>query len=163
MTTVSDAPETAPTAEAPATERAPKRSRIVSTAALYFALVFLVGLVLGPLRVLWLEPVLGPTFAVLCETPFLLGAIWLAARWAPRWTKLDGGWISYLAAGLLALAFQQVADLAVGFGLRGMTLKDQMSFFGTPPGYIYAFDLIVFALAPVLARTSGSRAAGQAS
>jgi hypothetical protein len=33
-----------------------------------------------------------------------------------------------------------------------MTLNQQLSFFGTPPGYIYAFDLLVFALAPLLAR-----------
>jgi hypothetical protein len=135
---------------------APVRSRIVSTAAIYFAIVFVVGLVLGPIRVLWLEPVLGRTIAVLCETPFLLAAIWFAARSTPRWTKLQGGWVSLLAVGLLALAFQQIADLAVGFGLRGMTLNEQLGFFATPAGYIYAFNLLVFAFAPVFAR----RAAG---
>lgn len=148
MTSMADASETA--AQAP--DARPARSRIISTGALYFALVFLVGLVLGPVRVLWLEPLLGATIAVLCETPFLLAAIWLAARWTPRWTKLVGGWISYLAVGVLALLFQQVADLAVAFGLRGMTLQDQISFFATRAGYIYAFNLIVFAVAPVLAR-----------
>ncbi|MGE0741009.1 MAG: hypothetical protein AB7O98_06670 [Hyphomonadaceae bacterium] len=137
--------ETATSAERP-------RSRVVAAASVYFALVFLVGLALGPIRVLWLEPILGRTIAVLCETPFLLAAIWFAARAAPRWTKLRGGWPSLLAVGLLALAFQQLADLAVGFGLRGMTLNDQLAFFATPPGYIYAFNLIVFACAPLLAR-----------
>jgi hypothetical protein len=132
--------------------RSAPRPRIISTAALYFALVFMVGLALGPLRVLWIEPVLGPTIAVLCETPFLLAAIWFAARWTPRWSKLEGGSFSYLCVGLLALLFQQTADLAVGFGLRGMTLDEQLSFFRTPPGYIYAFNLLVFAFAPLLAR-----------
>lgn len=130
----------------------PRRSRIVTTAALYFLLVFAVGLVLGPIRVLWLEPVFGQTIAVLCETPFLIGAMWFAARWTPRWTKLDGGWLSFAAVGLLALIFQQLADLTVGFGLRGMTLSDQLAFFATPPGYIYAADLILFAVAPIFAR-----------
>lgn len=137
------------------------KSRIVATAALYFLLVFAVGLLLGPIRVLWLEPVLGQTFAVLCETPFLIGAMILAARWAPRWTKLDGGWPSYAAVGLLALVLQQLADLAVGFGLRGMTLSDQLAFFSTPPGFIYAADLIFFAVAPIFVRQRRRVAADQ--
>jgi hypothetical protein len=145
-----DAPMQGTQAESEAAPR--RRARIVSTAALYFALVFLVGLVLGPIRVLWLEPVLGRTIAVLCETPFLLAAIWFAARYAPRWTHMQGGWPGYVGVGLLALVFQQIADLAVGFGLRGMTLNDQLSFFATPAGYVYAFNLVVFTLAPALAR-----------
>jgi hypothetical protein len=137
------------TSQPVSTDRA--QSRIVATAAAYFAIVFLVGLVLGPVRVLWLEPVLGRTIAVLCETPFLLGAIWFAARLTPRWTKLRGGRWALLAVGVLALAFQQIADLAVGFGLRGMTLNEQIAFFATPPGYVYAFNLLVFTIAPLLA------------
>lgn len=135
------------------------RTRVGSTAALYFVLVFAVGLVLGPIRVLWLEPVLGQTIAVLCETPFLIAAMFLAARWASRWTKMEGGWLSYLAVGLLALLLQQIADLAVGFGLRGMTLSDQMALFSTPPGWIYLANLALFAAAPLLVRQRDAAAA----
>jgi hypothetical protein len=131
----------------------------VAAAALYFLMVFVVGLALGPIRVLWLEPVLGQTLAVLCETPFLLAAIWFAARRAPDWMKVRGGWISYLSVGLLALTFQQLADLAVGFGLRAMTLNEQLNFFMTPPGYIYAFNLLAFAFAPLMARARPRRPA----
>jgi hypothetical protein len=138
------------------------RSRIIAAAALYFVLVFVVGLILGPMRVLWLEPMLGQTIAVLCEMPFLIAAMFLAARWAPRWTKLNGSWLSALAVGLIALAFQQLADLAVGFGLRGMTLNDQLSFFTTPPGFIYAASLMLFALAPMLTRLNRKQPADQA-
>lgn len=134
------------------TTRAP--SRILPTAAFYFLLVFAVGLLLGPIRVLWLEPILGRTVAVLCETPFLIAAMIFAARWVPRWTKLTGGWWPYAAVGLIALALQQLADLAVGFGLRGMTLNDQLRLFSTPAGYVYAADLIIFAIAPLLMRRS---------
>lgn len=143
------------------------RSRILATSAIYFLLVFAVGLVLGPIRVLWLEPVLGRTIAVLCETPFLIAAMVFAARWTPRWTKLTGGWPSYAAVGFIALVLQQLADLAVGFGLRGMTLNDQLAFFATPPGYIYAADLVLFAVAPILMRrrpgADGSRSKPSAS
>src|SRR5574338_1423904 len=128
------------------------KARILAAAALYFVLVFAVGLLLGPIRVLWLEPVLGPTIAVLCETPLLIAAMAFGARAAPRWTQMRGGWMAYLAMGLIALALQQVADLSIGFGLRGITLSEQLAFFATPPGYIYAFNLIVFALAPLVMR-----------
>lgn len=123
--------------------------RVVRAAAIYFALVFIVGFMLGPIRVLWLEPWLGKTIAVLIEAPFLIAAMALASVWAPRWAGVDGGWVSYLTIGVAALAFQQMADVAVGFGLRGMTLNDQVAYFGSPPGYIYAATLIVFALMPL--------------
>ena len=37
--------------------------RVGAAAVLYFLLVFGAGLVLGPVRVLWLEPWLGPLLA----------------------------------------------------------------------------------------------------
>ncbi len=129
----------------------PKAQPLLTAAALYFCMVFLVGALLGPLRVSWLEPIAGPTLAVLCEAPLLIVAMSLAANWAPAWSRFDGGWLAFLAMGVLALILQQVADLAVGFGLRGMTFDAQLQYFQTPPGWIYAFCLIVFALMPVIA------------
>ena len=124
---------------------------LLTAAALYFCMVFLVGALLGPLRVLWLEPWAGPTIAVLIEAPLLILAMNFSAKWAPAWARFDGGWLSFLVMGILALVLQQVADLAVGFGLRGMTFDSQLRYFATPPGWIYAFCLIVFALMPVIA------------
>jgi hypothetical protein len=131
----------------------PRQSvRVLRAAPIYFALVFAAGLALGPVRVLWLEPVLGQTLAVLCETPFLLVAMGIGAHLAPRWARMESGWPSYLALGLVALVLQIVADLAVGFGLRGMTLADQLGYFTTPAGWLYAFALGAFALAPLIVR-----------
>lgn len=135
-----------------------RANRFVRAAIYYFALVLAVGLILGPARVLWLEPWLGATFAVLLETPFLIAAMWFGARLAPRWAGMTGGWAAHLGVGALALALQQVADLAVGFGLRGMTLADQLAYFSTPPGLIYAASLVMFAAMPLvrfLARRPG--------
>lgn len=125
---------------------------MLRAAAFYFIVVFGVGLILGPARVLWLEPWMGPTLAVLCEAPLLIAAMWFAAGAAPRWAGLDGGWSAHLGVGLIALLLQQIADLAVGFGLRGMTLAEQQAYFTTPPGYIYIFTLVVFALLPMVRR-----------
>jgi len=126
------------------------RRSVLAAAALYFAMVFAAGLILGPARVLWLEPWLGRTLAVLCETPLLLCVMGVAARLAPSWAGAARDGISLIAIGLLALGFQQIADLSVGFGLRGMTLSEQLALFSTPPGWVYGFDLVAFALAPLI-------------
>ncbi|OQW59971.1 MAG: hypothetical protein A4S17_11145 [Proteobacteria bacterium HN_bin10] len=131
-------------------KRAPASGRILRAGAIYFALVFGVGLALGPPRVLWLEPWLGKTIAVLLEAPLLIAAMWFGARWATNWARVDGGWVSYLLVGLLALLLQQIADLAVGFGFRGMTLAEQAAYFATPAGFVYLATLIAFALMPFI-------------
>ena len=137
---------------ASATANLARRAQPLLTAsALYFCMVFFVGALLGPLRVLWLEPWAGQTIAVLCEAPLLIVTMSFAANWAPAWARLDGGWLSFLAMGVLALVLQQVADLAVAFGLRGMTLDAQLRYFATPPGWIYGFCLLVFGVMPLLA------------
>ncbi|HVY02343.1 MAG TPA: hypothetical protein VG983_01700 [Caulobacterales bacterium] len=126
------------------------RDRIAAATLIYFAIVFGAGLALGPMRVAWIEPWLGPTFAVLLEAPILVFFMSVGAQLAPHWAGVKGGWASYLAIGVLALVLQGIADLAVGFGLRGMTLADQAHYFTTPPGWIYAAALIVFALMPLI-------------
>lgn len=135
----------------------PRRRTLLTAASIYFAIVFATGLVLGPIRVVYLEPWLGRTLAVLCETPFLLAAMGFAGRWTPVWTKLTPTIPSLLSVGFLALAFQEVADLAVGFGLRGMTLNEQLALFSSPPGWIYLFDLVAFAFAPFIVRRARQR------
>lgn len=124
---------------------------VTGAAVLYFLLVFGVGFLLGPIRVLFLEPRLGPVAAVLCEAPLLLLAIYLAARWVPRFlgVRRDAG--SLLLVGVGALALQQIADVVVGFGLRGMSLTEQLARVRTAEGMIYVALLIVYAAMPLVA------------
>ena len=129
----------------------------MAAAAIYFAIVFAVGLVLGPARVLWFEPWLGQTLAVLCEAPFLIAAMIFGARLAPRMARLGNGWLLRLLMGLLALVMQQLADLSAGFGLRGLTLQEQLAYFRTPAGYIYIAMLALFALMPLVMHWRGAR------
>ncbi len=128
--------------------------KVIISAALYFAIVFAVGFVLGPIRVLWLEPPLGPTLAVLCELPFLLIAMAVSARWVPRWIDLDRRSNVLAAMGIMALVLQQIADFAVGFVLRGFTPAQQLAYFGTPAGLIYLVSLLAFAAMPALVNRS---------
>ena len=120
-------------------------------AFLYFLIVFAVGFLLGPVRVFWLEPILGETRAVLCEAPFLLIAIVLLARWLPSALSLRMDFVSLAGMGLGAVVFLQFADFGLGSLLRGMTLRDQLARFARPAGLIYIAIVVVFAAMPVLA------------
>jgi hypothetical protein len=124
--------------------------RIVAAALLYFTIVFGVGFMMGPIRVLVLEPGLGELWAVACEAPLMLAAIVLAARWVPRATGLDKNFTPLSLMGLLALVLQQLADFAVGIGLRGLSVAQQLAHFATPQGLIYAALLLAFLAMPVL-------------
>ena len=127
--------------------------RLVTAAILYFAIVFAVGFVLGPIRVLWLEAWIGKTLAVLRELPVLLEAMILAARWIPRRLGVGGSLralASLASMGLGALVLEQLADLTVGLALRNITAADQLAHLETPAGLIYAASLVAFAAMPAL-------------
>jgi len=124
--------------------------RIAAAAVLYFAVVFGVGFLLGPIRVLWLEPKLGPTIAALCEAPFLLIAMAVAARRVPEFVRPRQGWAPLALMGGGALVLQQLADLVVGMSLRGLAPSEQLGHFSTAPGLIYAGLLVAFAGMPIV-------------
>jgi hypothetical protein len=124
--------------------------RSLSAAALYFVAVFVAGILLGPVRVFWLEPRMEKALAVLCESPFLLLAMVLAARWTTERFRMTGDRTSLAAIGVGALVLQQIADLSPGTTLRGLTLAEQLQNFGTPAGAIYPVLLLLFAAMPLL-------------
>ena len=124
--------------------------RVALSALFYFLVVFGAGFVLGPIRVLWLEPQLGPTIAVLLESPILLLVMWFVAAAAPAWSRLQGGAWAHFCVGLTALLLQQIADWSVGFWLRGMTLADQLAYLASPAGLIYVATLVAFLFMPLI-------------
>lgn len=110
----------------------------------YFLLVFGTGFVLGTIRTLLVVPLLGAPTAELLETPFMLVAIWFAARWlVPR---LAPG--AALPAGLLALSFTFVAEVAVGVFLRHLTLAQIALPHPLLPRLVFYAALLVFAFLP---------------
>ena len=123
--------------------------KMLAAAALYFTIVFGVGFLVGPVRVLYVEPRVGATVAVLLEAPILVVAMVVSAKFMLRWIDVERP-TALLAIGVVALFMQQVADIAVGVLLRGMTIGDLMRQFATAPGMIYAMLLLAFLLMPLL-------------
>jgi hypothetical protein len=132
---------------------------MLTAAANYFALVFGVGFALGTIRVLWLVPLVGVRAAELIEAPLMLAATVLAARWVVRRYCAGCGSLALLGVGLLAVGLVLVADLAVGVGLRGMTLREVFTQRDAVSGKVYYALLGIFALMPWLLRARGGRRA----
>src|ERR1039458_3577269 len=124
--------------------------RIVLATLLYFAVVFGTGLVLGPARVLWLEPLGRAPNGERIEAPFLVIAMVGAARWVPKIARTTENLRSSAFIGVGALVLLLMADFTVGYSLRGLALPEQLARFATAPGVIYAILLLLFALMPVL-------------
>ena len=122
--------------------------KILAAALLYFAIVFGAGFVLGPVRVLFIEPRVGATVAVLLETPILLAAMIIGARIAVRFFALGRSGAVLLSVGALALVVQQVADVAVAVLLRGMMVADHIAQFTSAAGMVYAALLVAFVVMP---------------
>ena len=123
---------------------------IPAATVLYFAIVFAAGFALGPIRVLAVEPRLGPFTATLCEAPFLLAAMYLGASHVPVWLGMTPRPIAMLSMGGGALVLGLSADFIVGKVLRGMSWRDQAAHFAPPSGQLYAALLAVFGLMPFL-------------
>ena len=111
--------------------------------ALYFAACFAAGVVMGPVRVLVLEPAIGMAAAVAIEAPIILAVAALSARAVlRRWPA-----VSPLAVGAVGLALLLAAEAALAAAL------DRPSPFDPPRRLAEWIGLalkLAFALTPAL-------------
>ena len=132
-------------------------SRAFKAAALYFAIVFGAGFLLGIARVLWVAPRLGPRAAELLEVPFMLAVTIMAARWVVRRLALEPKLGTRLGMGLGALALVLACDFTAVLWLRDQSLRSY--FFNLDPisAAAYYGALAVFALVPLFAPPAVAR------
>jgi|SRR6187200_887452 len=117
--------------------------------AVYFALVFGVGFLLGILRVLVLVPSLGERWAELAEMPLMLIAIIFAARFVVRRFPATQR-ASSLVSGGIALVLLIVVEFSVVLALRGMSISQYFAERDPVAGSVYVGMLVVFAVMPWL-------------
>jgi hypothetical protein len=122
--------------------------RFLKPSAIYFGLVFGAGFLLGPLRVLLLEPRVGSRAAELLEAPVMLAAILAAGRWVGRRWCRGLTPAAILAVGLTAAGLVLAADLAVGVGLRGMSVAEVFAGRDPVAGPVYYWLVALTAVAP---------------
>ena len=126
--------------------------KVLQAGALYFALVFGAGFLLGPIRILWLVPAVGTRLAELLETPVMLTVIFYAARWVIRRLALPPAAGSRFGMGVIALTLMLAAELSLVLRLRGMTRADSFAARDPVSGLAYYLSLAVFALMPLYLR-----------
>lgn len=126
--------------------------QVVRAGIVYFLIVFAVGWILGPIRVLWVIPHLGATVGVLLEAPLMLVAMILASRWAIRRWHVPARSAQRWAMGLIALGCLFAAELAGAVWLRRMTLQEYLAAFTNAPGLIALAMFLLFAAMPMLVR-----------
>lgn len=122
---------------------------------LYFGLVFLAGVVLGSVRVPFLQPALGVRYAELLEMPLMVLVIWQAAQFT-IW-ELEGGYGESLAfvtpvlIGALAFLWLVAVELAGTAVLRGgwwNGLSVYLAERDAVAGPVYAGVVLLYALMP---------------
>lgn len=124
--------------------------RILRAGALYFAVVFGSGFLLGTIRTLVIVPRLGSRTAELMEAPIMLVVTILAARWVVRRRSLPTAPAVRLGVGVLALAFLLIAEFSFVLAIRGLTLREYVASRDPVTGTVYVALLCVFAAMPLL-------------
>jgi hypothetical protein len=127
----------------------------LAAGALWFAAMFGLGFLLGPIRVTLLEPRLGPTLAVLIEAvPMIAAMILLAPRIARR-LAVPRTADARLVMGGIGLLLLVLAETTLDALLRGRGPDLWVERTRTPDGLIYFGLLALFALMPYLRRSAG--------
>lgn len=124
--------------------------QILKDGALYFALVFGAGFVLGIIRVLWAVPRFGERTAELIETPIMLVVTVIAARWVTRGRAVSPTPHARLGVGFVALALLLAAEFSFVLWLRGMGIHQYFASRDPVAGTVYIVMLLVFAIMPLL-------------
>ena len=124
--------------------------QVLKAGALYFALAFGSGFVLGTIRVWWVVPRVGERTAELIETPIMLVVIILAARWVAQRFALASTPTTRLGVGGVALGFLLIAELTIVLWLRGLTMGEYVASRDPVSGPVYLVMLGVFAALPLL-------------
>jgi len=124
--------------------------QILKAGALYFALVFGAGFVLGAIRIMWIVPRFGIRMAELMEAPIMFVVTILAARWIVRRLAVLPKVSSRLGMGCVGLGLMLVAEFTLVLWLRGLSISEYLASRDPVSGTVYYVMLGVFAIMPLL-------------
>lgn len=122
----------------------------LKASALYFALVFGAGFVLGTIRTFWVVPHIGARMAELMEAPVMLVVTIVAARWTVVRLSVPPMPSARLGMGCIALLLMLVAEFGFVLWIRGLSIKGYFATRDPVSGTVYYAMLVVFAIMPLL-------------
>ncbi len=124
--------------------------KLLITSLIYFGLVFAVGFVLAPVRILVLQPRLGERLAELIELPLMIMVSWLLASWLMRRKLMPYRRWQRILVGALALLLILLAEFWVVLFVREISLAEYFATRDPVAGLAYYISLFLFAAMPVL-------------
>lgn len=124
--------------------------QILKAGAIYFALVFGAGFVLGAIRTLWVVPRVGTRTAELMEMPIMLLVTIVAAWWIVRHLSIRYVPSARLGMGGIGLSLLLLAEFGLVLWLRGISIREYLATRDPVSGAVYYALLGVFALMPLL-------------
>ena len=101
--------------------------QVVKAGALYFALVFAIGFVLGAIRTILIVPRIGARKAELMEAPIMVVVTLLAARWTVLLVALPPMLSARLVMGCMALVLMLIAEFGFVLWIRGLSITDYLA------------------------------------
>lgn len=122
--------------------------RALKAGMTYFLLVFAVGWILGPIRVLWVAPRFGPLIGTLLEGVVMLIAMIVAARWAIRRFGMDRSLAATISMGLIAFGLLIPAEIIGVLWIRTLSLREYLGTFLSPAGLVALLLFSLFAAMP---------------
>jgi hypothetical protein len=123
--------------------------RATKAGALYAIIVFLIGFILGTIRVLLLVPRLGKTTAVIVEAPIILTASWFVCRWCVDRIDARRTVPARSLMGFVAFLVLMLAEVGLG-AVLGRSLMDQLATYRSLSGAIGLAAQVIFAMFPVI-------------
>ena len=120
--------------------------------ALYFAIVFGAGFILGAIRTFWIVPQLGSRRAELAEAPIMCGVTIVAARYVIHQWMVPPQGSARLVMGLTALGLVILSEIALVYRMRHMTLRTYVARHDPIAGIVYLTLLGWLTIYPMLVR-----------
>ncbi len=128
--------------------------RAAAAGAAYFGAVFVIGFVLGTLRVFIVMPVVGEPASVAIELPVILTLSWVACRWLIARVDVAPELAPRLVMGGIAFGMLMAAELGLSAFVFGRTFADHLAHYRTFSGLLGLAGQIAFAAFPPLHLTT---------
>ena len=123
--------------------------RTTEAGALYAVMVFLIGFIVGTIRVLLLVPRLGETTAVIVEAPMMLAASWFVCCWCVGRLSVRRTVPARSLMGLVAFVVLMSAEVGLG-AVFGRSIAGQLATYGSLAEAIGLGAQVVFAFFPMI-------------
>jgi hypothetical protein len=124
--------------------------RRLTTAFVYFLLMYACGFATGVIREFLVTPRTGLTLALWIELPVMVGASFFVARFVLRHFGVRNEMSERLVMGLLGLSMLLAAEEAMSWALRGVSIFTLWTRFFPLAAIANFSGLALFALMPVL-------------